>query len=269
MRRGRPLIAIVGRPNVGKSTLFNRMIRSKRAIVEDEPGVTRDRHYADCELENVPVTIVDTGGFVPDSKESPLAKYIRQQAQAAVEECDVVLFVVDARTGPTAADQEVANFLRKSSKPVILLVNKTDGRRDAEPVELDGQPGLFRHVGERTVPVVPVERGIGRRSRAAGKIPGVDQQDVLPAVVIEIQEGAARSECLGQILLAECTVVVLEANAGGGRDVGSDRGRGRSLPALRRGSVALRDGALRDPCDRGRRRGRHRLLTGWCVSRAA
>ena len=137
MRRGRPLIAIVGRPNVGKSTMFNRMIRSKRAIVEDQPGVTRDRHYADCELNNVPVTLVDTGGFVPDNKESPLAKYIRQQAQAAVEECDVVLFVVDARTGPTSEDQDVANYLRKSSKPVLLLVNKTDGRRDAEEMVSD------------------------------------------------------------------------------------------------------------------------------------
>ncbi len=137
MRRGRPLIAIVGRPNVGKSTLFNRMIRSKRAIVENQPGVTRDRHYADCELNNVPVTLVDTGGFVPDNKETPLARYIRQQAQAAVEECDLVLFVVDARTGPVAADQEVANFLRKQSKPVMLLVNKTDGRRDAEEMVAD------------------------------------------------------------------------------------------------------------------------------------
>ncbi len=137
MRKGRPLIAIVGRPNVGKSTLFNRMIHRKRAIVEDQPGVTRDRHYADCELNNVPVTIVDTGGFVPDNKESPLAKYIRQQAQAAVEECDVVLFVVDARTGPTSEDQIVANYLRKSTKPVMLLVNKTDGRRDAEEMVAD------------------------------------------------------------------------------------------------------------------------------------
>ena len=137
MRRGRPLIAIVGRPNVGKSTMFNRMIHRKRAIVEDQPGVTRDRHYADCELNNVPVTLVDTGGFVPDNKESPLAKYIRQQAQAAVEECDVVLFIVDARTGPTSEDQEVAKYLRKSSKPVMLLVNKTDGRRDAEEMVAD------------------------------------------------------------------------------------------------------------------------------------
>jgi GTP-binding protein len=153
----RPLIAIVGRPNVGKSTLFNRLLRRKRAIVEDEPGVTRDRHYADCELEGRDVTLIDTGGFVPEPRgsdegreprkgENPLAKYIRQQAQAAVEECDLVLFVVDARTGPMAADREVADYLRKQSKPMLLVVNKTDGRRDAEEMIADfhafglGQP---------------------------------------------------------------------------------------------------------------------------------
>ncbi|MFT3708456.1 MAG: ribosome biogenesis GTPase Der [Archangium sp.] len=142
----RPIIAIVGRPNVGKSTLFNRLLRSKRAIVEDEPGVTRDRHYGDVELEGRDVTLVDTGGFVPEHKENPLAKYIRQQAQAAVEECDVVLFVVDARTGPMPADREVAEYLRKQSKPIFLVVNKTDGRRDAEEMIADfhafglGQP---------------------------------------------------------------------------------------------------------------------------------
>jgi GTP-binding protein len=137
VRRGRPLIAIVGRPNVGKSTLFNRLIRRKRAIVEDMPGVTRDRHYADCELENREVTLVDTGGFVLEGKEEGLAKYIRLQAQAAVEECDAVIFVCDARTGPTSADQDVANFLRKQTKPVILAINKTDGRRDAEEMVAD------------------------------------------------------------------------------------------------------------------------------------
>ncbi len=146
MRKGRPLVAIVGRPNVGKSTLFNRLIRRRRAIVQDEPGVTRDRHYADCELEGAQVTLVDTGGFVPEQKENPLSKYIRQQAQAAVEECEAVLFVCDARTGPTSADQDVAAFLRKQHKPVLLVVNKTDGRRDAEEMVADfhafglGQP---------------------------------------------------------------------------------------------------------------------------------
>ncbi len=140
MRRGRPLIAIVGRPNVGKSTLFNRLVKRRRAIVEDTPGVTRDRHYADAELNNVPVTVVDTGGFVPASKagkEDALAASVRQQAQAAVEECDLVLFVCDGRTGPMAADQEVARFLRKQHKPVLLLVNKSDGRRDSDTFVAD------------------------------------------------------------------------------------------------------------------------------------
>jgi GTP-binding protein len=142
----RPLIAIVGRPNVGKSTLFNRILRSKRAIVEDQPGVTRDRHYADCELAGREVTLIDTGGFIPEKKEDPLARYIRAQAQAAVEECDVVLFVCDGRAGATAGDLEVAQLLRRQSKPVLLVVNKTDGRRDVQELIADfhafglGQP---------------------------------------------------------------------------------------------------------------------------------
>ena len=175
MRRGRPLIAIVGRPNVGKSTLFNRLIRSRRAIVEDMPGVTRDRHYADCELNNVPVTLVDTGGFVPDNKESPLARYIRQQAQAAVEECDVVLFVVDARTGPTSEDQGVANFLRKSSKPVLLLVNKTDGRRDAEEMIAD-----FHRFGLGRPFAVSAEHNEGMIEVLEALIPKLPETDAVP-----------------------------------------------------------------------------------------
>jgi GTP-binding protein len=138
----RPLIAIVGRPNVGKSTLFNRLLRRRRAIVEDTPGVTRDRHYADAELDGRAVTLVDTGGFVPEGREEPLARAIRQQAQAAVEEAALVLFVCDGRAGVTAADQEVARFLRKSERPVLLLVNKVDGRRDADTFVAD-----FHHFG--------------------------------------------------------------------------------------------------------------------------
>lgn len=133
----RPLVAIVGRPNVGKSTLFNRLARRRLAIVENTPGVTRDRHYADAELGGRPVTLVDTGGFVPDTKEDPLSGFVRQQAQAAVEECDVVLFVVDARTGVTAADEEVARYLRKQTRPLLLLVNKVDSHRDTEVAVAD------------------------------------------------------------------------------------------------------------------------------------
>jgi GTPase len=122
------LVAIVGRPNVGKSTLFNRMARRRLAIVEDIPGVTRDRHYAEVELGDKCCTLIDTGGFVPGEKDELLAK-VREQAQLAVEECDIILFAVDGRAGISGADQEVATYLRKSGKPVIVVVNKLDNAR--------------------------------------------------------------------------------------------------------------------------------------------
>jgi GTPase len=131
-RTKRSVVAIVGRPNVGKSTLFNRLLGRRRAIVEDTPGVTRDRHFADAMIYDRPVTLVDTGGFVPDSKEEPLAKDIRLQAQAAVEESDVVIFVVDGRAGLTNEDADVARYLRKQKIPVILAVNKCENHRTSD-----------------------------------------------------------------------------------------------------------------------------------------
>ena len=122
------LVAIVGRPNVGKSTLFNRIIGQRDAIVHDTPGVTRDRHYAEAEWAGKVFSLVDTGGYVPES-EDVLEAAIREQAEVAIREADAVLFVVDGETGPMPTDLEIAAVLRKAGKKVILVVNKIDNEK--------------------------------------------------------------------------------------------------------------------------------------------
>ena len=129
----KPLVAIVGRPNVGKSTFFNQMVGKRIAIVEDTPGVTRDRVYADCEWQNYKFTLIDTGGIDPTS-DDPLLSQMRRQAEIAIETCDVILFFVDGRAGLTADDENVADMLRKSGKPVMLVVNKVDNVRMMDDV---------------------------------------------------------------------------------------------------------------------------------------
>ena len=131
----KPIVAIVGRPNVGKSTLFNIFADSRISIVEDTPGVTRDRLYADAEWLDRKFTMVDTGGIEMQNTDS-IAVSIRQQAEVAVREADVILFVCDARTGITNDDMEVAKMLRQSRKPVVLAVNKADTpKQEAEAYE--------------------------------------------------------------------------------------------------------------------------------------
>jgi GTP-binding protein len=127
----RPVIAIVGRPNVGKSTIFNRVIGDRLAIVEDKPGVTRDRLYGTGEWNGKPFSIIDTGGIEIDG-EDEIMKSVRMQAELAIEEADVIIFMADAKTGLTHADDEVAQMLFRSGKPVVLAVNKVDnhGRMD-------------------------------------------------------------------------------------------------------------------------------------------
>lgn len=120
-----PLVLIVGRPNVGKSTLFNRLTKSTAAIVDDVSGVTRDRIYGDVEWNGKYFRIIDTGGYVPNSDDL-FETAIREQIEIALGECDAILFVVDGRIGLTPIDKEIGNILRKSSKPSFLLVNKSD-----------------------------------------------------------------------------------------------------------------------------------------------
>lgn len=149
----RPVVAIVGRPNVGKSTLFNKIAGKRISIVEDKPGVTRDRIYAEAEWLNKYFTIIDTGGIEPEGKDIILAQ-MRRQAEIAIETADVILFVVDGVEGLTASDREVANILRKAQRQVILACNKIDTNKipDAiyefyelglgEPIPISAAQGL-------------------------------------------------------------------------------------------------------------------------------
>lgn len=121
----RTIVAVIGRPNVGKSTLFNALAGERISIVNDYPGVTRDRIYADVTWLNTQFTLIDTGGIEPDSKDEMLT-YMRQQAEIAIDTADVIIFLVDVRQGLVDADSKVADMLRRSNKPIVLVVNKVD-----------------------------------------------------------------------------------------------------------------------------------------------
>ncbi len=151
----RPLVAILGRPNVGKSTLFNRIAGRRLALVQDVPGVTRDRHYADAEWQGRQLAVVDTGGFVPEEA-GGLAAQVRAQAQLAAAEADVVLMVVDGRSGPTAVDETLARALRRTGKPLLLVVNKLDSPAAAETGTAD-----FYRLGITDVFPVSAEHALG------------------------------------------------------------------------------------------------------------
>lgn len=129
--RIKPLVAIVGRPNVGKSTLINRLVGARKAIVDDQPGVTRDRAYFDVDWTGRDFTVIDTGGFTDARPDEPFAERINEQAAIAQAEADVIVLLLDGRSGMTPIDQAIANDLRRLKKPVIAAVNKIDAPQQA------------------------------------------------------------------------------------------------------------------------------------------
>jgi GTP-binding protein len=174
----KPIIAIIGRPNVGKSTLFNRIVGGKKAIVANEPGVTRDRNYADVQWEGNIFSIIDTGGFEPVSKDRIFVQ-MREQCQLAIDEADVILFVMDGKEGLTPSDKEIAHILRKVNKPVFYIVNKIDGPKQDEKVF------EFYNLGIETIYPISAEH----RSGVDGLMDEVIE--ALPKLVEERWEGEA------------------------------------------------------------------------------
>src|SRR4051794_6478367 len=169
-----PLLALVGRPNVGKSTLFNRVIGRRLAIVEDVPGVTRDRQYAEADHDGRAFRVVDTGGFTARSDEQ-LVKAVREQAEAAIREADVIILVVDAEAGLTAAGPGLAPPLGKGGKPVLLAANKIDSDRRERDLDL----GELHSLGFDVFPLSAEHgRGVSELLDAAvAKLPKSDAPD--------------------------------------------------------------------------------------------
>jgi GTPase len=190
----RPIIAIVGRPNVGKSTLFNRVIGRRRSLVRDVPGVTRDRLYGTAAFERWQATVVDTGGFDPSS-ESDLVQGVRRQVLQAVDEADLLVFVVDGRAGVTGLDQEIATILRKSGRPVLLAVNKVDGGGQDTPI------GDAYRLGFTPVLTVSAEhgRGVAELLEAC--------RDLAPAVVTEAATEGTRVAVIGRPNVGKSSLV--------------------------------------------------------------
>src|SRR5262245_38045662 len=170
----KPVIAIVGRPNVGKSTLFNRLTKSRDAIVADFAGLTRDRHYGDGRLGDRDFIVIDTGGFEPESTEG-IFKEMAKQTRQAVAEADAVMFVVDVRAGLSAQDHDIARYLRSVNKRVLLAANKAEGMADSPAL------GEFHELGIGNPHPISSAHGQGIRSlleeALAGLPPNTDDNE--------------------------------------------------------------------------------------------
>lgn len=191
------LVAIVGRPSVGKSTLFNRLVGRRVALVADTAGVTRDRHYAEAAYAGRQFTLIDTGGFAEESDE--LRARVEEQTLAAVEECDLVILVVDGRSGPSSTELELASRLRKAGKPVLLAVNKIDSEAQASAA------GDFYRLGFRDVHPISAEHGRGLTElleRVVELLPPPSTADELAK-----QAGAIRIAIVGRPNVGKSTLV--------------------------------------------------------------
>lgn len=204
---GKPLVAIIGRPNVGKSMLFNKLTGQRTSIVEDTPGVTRDRIYGDCEWCGHVFRLVDTGGIEPDT-DSDMLRFMRRQAEIGIELADAIIMVADVRTGVTAADQDVATMLRKSGKPVALAVNKCDSIGPTNPDVFD-----FYCLGIGDLFEISAVHGHGTGDLldwVLANIPeddGVDEDDGRIKVAIVGKPNVGKSSLLNRILGEERVIV--------------------------------------------------------------
>lgn len=183
------IVALIGRPNVGKSTLFNRITRRRDAIVDPTPGVTRDRHYARVEYEGHPFTLVDTGGI--DDDDDVITGHIREQAMRAIDEADIILFLMDGRQGLTPSDQEIANLLRRveKEKKVFFLVNKID----SPELEVELLSPFYELGVEELLPL-SADHGYGFRSLMEALVQHLEQQES----PIELPEGTVKLAFLGR-----------------------------------------------------------------------
>ena len=206
---GRPMVAVVGRPNVGKSTLFNRLAGKRIAIVEDRPGVTRDRHYADAHVLGRDYVIIDTGGFDPES-DDPMRTGIASQVGLAIDECELVVCVLDATTDPTPADRETIRMLRSSKRPVIYVANKADSQRQTHLAM-----GLYELGIDSMIPVSALHgQGMGELEDAiaGGLPPAADEAELnphgdLPRIALIGRPNAGKSSLTNRLLGKEQQLV--------------------------------------------------------------